>query len=323
MNNRTTLHTPDIKIIQKGFLYKFQKEFKDNYILYIMSLPAITFLLIFCYVPMGGLVMAFQDLDMTKGIFTSPWVGLKNFEFLFATSDAWRITRNTVGYNVVFILLGTFLSILLAVLLHEISSKKLAKTLQTIFIMPNFLSMAVVAIIVFAFLSARHGYLNKIVVLFGYEAKNWYLERGVWPYILVIVQMWKTVGYSAVVYLAAISGISDEYYEAAMLDGATKVQQVWHITLPHLKPMITILLILSIGGIFRGDFGLFYTVTQNNGRLYPVTDVLDTYIYRAMTTLNNPGMATAAGLYQSVVCFICVLFANKAVAKIEPDNAMF
>lgn len=267
--------------------------------------------------------MAFQDLDMTKGIFTSPWVGFKNFEFLFTTSDAWRITRNTVGYNVAFIILGTLLSILLAILLYEITSKKLAKALQTIFIMPNFLSMAVVAIIAFAFLSASDGYLNKMLAMIGREPKNWYLERGPWPYILIIVQLWKSVGYSAVVYLAAISGISDEYYEAAMLDGATKAQQAWYITLPYLKPIITILLILSIGGIFRGDFGLFYTVTQNTGRLYPVTDVLDTYIYRAMTTLNNPGMATAAGLYQSVVCFICILLANKVVKKIEPDNAMF
>lgn len=288
-----------------------------------MSLPAVLFLVIFCYAPMGGLVMAFQDLDMTKGIFTSPWVGFKNFEFLFTTSDAWRITRNTVGYNVAFIILGTLLSILLAILLYEITSKKLAKALQTIFIMPNFLSMAVVAIIAFAFLSASDGYLNKMLAMIGREPKNWYLERGPWPYILIIVQLWKSVGYSAVVYLAAISGISDEYYEAAMLDGATKAQQAWYITLPYLKPIITILLILSIGGIFRGDFGLFYTVTQNTGRLYPVTDVLDTYIYRAMTTLNNPGMATAAGLYQSVVCFICILLANKVVKKIEPDNAMF
>lgn len=311
------------KTEKKGFLYKIKKEIKTNYMLYIMSLPAVLSLLIFKYAPMGGLVMAFQDLDLRKGLFSSPWVGFKNFEFLFFTTDAWRITRNTVGYNVIFILLGTTLSILLAVLLNEVLSKRLAKTLQTIFIMPNFLSFPVVSIIVFAFLSGESGYLNKVLETFGYEGQNWYLVREPWPLILVIVNVWKHVGYSAVVYLAAIAGIPTEYFEAATLDGATRRQQIWHIILPHLKPMISILLIMSIGGIFRGDFGLFFTVTQDSGRLYPVTDVLDTYIYRAMTTLNNPGMATAAGLYQSVVSFICVILANKIVSKIEPDNAMF
>jgi putative aldouronate transport system permease protein len=308
---------------QGGILLATKKELKSNYMLYIMSLPALIFLLIFCYAPMGGLVMAFQKLDISKGIFKSPWVGFKNFEFLFTTSDAWVITRNTIAYNVVFIVLGLFLAILLAILLNELVSKGLTKVLQTVFIMPHFFSMAVVAIIVFAFLSVNEGYLNNIVKMLGYEPKNWYMVREPWPFILVTVNVWKTVGYSSVVYLAALSGISHEYYEAAMLDGATKLQQIRYITLPYLKPMVSILLIMSIGNIFRGDFGLFYTVPQNSGMLYPVTDVLDTYIYRGLTTLHKPGMATAAGLYQSVVCFISVLIANKIVAKIEPDNAMF
>lgn len=294
-----------------------------NYMLYIMSLPALIFLLIFCYAPMGGLVMAFQDLNITKGIFRSPWVGLKNFEFLFTTSDAWTITRNTLCYNVVFIILGLLIAVLLAILLNELISKRLAKVLQTVFIMPHFFSMAVVAIIAFAFLSESNGYLNKVVEALGYEPRNWYMVRQPWPFILVVVHLWKSAGYSAVVYLAALSGISQDYYAAAMLDGASKLQQIRYVTLPHLKPMISILLIMNIGHIFRGDFGLFYTVTQNSGRLYPVADVLDTYIYRGLTTLNNPGMSTAAGLYQSVVCFLSVLLANKIISKIEPDNAMF
>jgi len=288
-----------------------------------MSLPAIICLLIFNYAPMGGLIMAFQDLDLRKGIFRSPFIGFRNFEFLFTTTDAWRITRNTLCYNIVFIIINTTLAVLLAILLNEIAHKRIAKGLQTIYIMPNFLSMAVVAIIVFAFLSADHGYLNNIMETLGYSRKNWYLERKPWPFFFIIINAWKNVGFSSVVYLASISGISPEYYEAAVLDGAKKIQQAKYITLPFLKPMISILLIMSIGGIFRGDFGLFYLVTQNNGRLYPVSDVLDTYIYRAMTTLNNTGMATAAGLYQSVVSFICVLIANKIVAMIEPENAMF
>jgi len=225
-----------------------------------MILPTIIALLIFSYIPMLGLVMAFQSMNIGKGIFGSEFIGFKNFEFLFMTTDAWIITRNTVCYNVVFILLNMFLAVTLALLLSEIHSKKLAKTLQTIFIMPYFLSMTVVSIIVFAFLSPNSGFLNNILELLGFQRQSWYMKPKFWPLILVIVNAWKNVGYSAVVYLAAISGISEEYYEAAIIDGANKLKQAWYITIPHLKAMMTIMLILSVGGIFRGDFGLFYTV---------------------------------------------------------------
>ncbi|NMA08878.1 MAG: sugar ABC transporter permease [Clostridiales bacterium] len=296
----------------------------DDIPLYLMALPGLLCLLIFSYLPMIGLVMAFQKLDLRKGIFTSPWVGLDNFKFLFYSTDAWVITRNTVCYNAVFIVLNMFLAVLLALLLSELISRKLAKTLQTIFIMPHFLSWPVVAIIAFAFLSANNGFLNKIVAFFGGpERTNWYMEVKPWPLILVVVTMWKGVGYSAIVYLAAISGISQEYYEAAMLDGASKVQQARYITIPHLKTMMTILLIMAIGGIFRGDFGLFYTVPRNTGTLYPVTNIIDTYVYNAMAVLSNYGMATAAGLYQSVVGCILIFISNKIVSRIEPDNALF
>ena len=291
--------------------------------LHLMALPTVIILVIFSYLPMLGLVMAFQDYVPSKGFLGSGFVGFKNFEFLFATKDAWVITRNTVGYNTIFILLNTFLAVALSVMLSQLHSKGLAKTFQTVFIMPHFLSMAVVAIIVYAFLSPTSGYVNHILEALGGRGKNWYITRSVWPGLLIFISAWKHVGYSAVVYLASISGISSEYYEAAMLDGAGKMQQIWYITLPHLRTMITIMLILNIGNIFRGDFGLFYTVTQNNGMLYPVTDVIDTYIYRALTTLNNTGMTTAAGLYQSVVGFILVLAANGIVTKIDPDSALF
>ncbi len=308
---------------KKSLMTRFALAIRDYHVLYLMAVPAITALLLFSYAPMFGLVMAFQNLNVAKGIFGSPFVGLKNFEFLFSTTDAWIITRNTVAYNVVFIVLNMFLAVLLSLLLSELTSRRLAKSLQTIFIMPHFLSMTVVAIIAFAFLSPTSGYLNKVLLSLGRSKKNWYMERGFWPYFLVLVNAWKHVGYSAIVYLASISGISDEFYEAAMLDGASKFQQALYITIPHLKTMMTILLILAVGGIFRGDFGLFYTVTQNNGALYPVTDVIDTYIYRGLTTLNNTGMSTAAGLYQSVVGFILVMLTNKIVTKIEPENALF
>jgi len=288
-----------------------------------MALPAVLALLIFNYLPMLGLIIAFKDVNIAKGIFRSESVGFKNFVFLFSTTDAWIITRNTVSYNAIFIVLNMFLSVVLALLLNELHTKRLAKLLQTIFIMPHFLSMAVVSIIVFAFLSANNGFLNNVMEFLGYQRHNWYQEYRYWPLILIIVNAWKHVGYSAVVYLASISGISEEYYEAAVLDGATRFQQALYITIPHLKAIMTILLILAIGGIFHGDFGLFYTVPQDSGVLYRVTDVIDTYVYRVLKTLNNPGMATAAGLYQSVVGFVLVIIANKIVSKLDPENAVF
>lgn len=308
---------------KRPLIQRVGHHLSQYWMLHLMALPGILYLLIFCYAPMFGLVMAFQNFNVSKGFFGSPFVGFKNFEFLFATRDAWTITRNTVCYNVVFILLNVVLAMTLAVLLNELYSKRLAKTLQTLLIMPNFLSMAVVAIIVYAFLSQRDGYLNRILQSMGHTGRNWYTYRPFWPGLLVLVNAWKSVGYSAVVYLASISGIPEEYYEAAVLDGASKWQQVRYVTIPHLRQIMTILLILNIGSIFRGDFGLFYTVTQNNGMLYPVTDVIDTYIYRALTTLNNTGMSTAAGLYQSVVGFILVLVSNQIIRRVDPESALF
>lgn len=297
---------------------------KEDLSLHVMALPALAVLFVFSYLPMFGIIIAFKKLNVAKGIFASDWVGFKNFEFLFASSDAWVITRNTVVYNAIFIILNMVLAITLAILISELHSKRLAKTLQTFFIMPHFLSMAIVSIIVFAFLSARSGYLNGLLFdLFGKKPVDWYSDRTWWPLFLVVINAWKHVGYSSIVYLAAITGISKEFYEAAIIDGATKVQQIKYITLPHLRTMMSILLLMAIGGIFRGDFGLFYLVPQNSGVLYPVTDVIDTYVYRAMTVLNNPGMASAAGLYQSLVGFILVVTMNKVVSRIDPENALF
>ena len=297
---------------------------KEDTALYLMALPTVIFLLIFCYLPMGGLVMAFQDLNITKGILHSPFVGLKNFEFLFSTTDAWIITRNTVCYNLVFIVINLVLSIVLALMLSSLRSGKYAKTMQTIYMLPYFLSYAVVAIVVNAFLDRDDGLVNAILKLMGEAGKtNWYHRLELWPPLLVFVNAWKGVGYQTVLYLAVISGISTDYYEASVLDGATKFQQARYITLPHLRYIVGISLILNMSSIFRGDFGLFYNVPMNQGKIYPVTDVIDTYIYRALTYLNNVGMSTAAGLYQSVVGFILVLVVNKIVNRIDPDSAMF
>lgn len=292
--------------------------------LYIMALPTIIFLLMFCYAPMFGLVMAFQDFKVDLGFFGSKFVGFQNFKFLFSSTDAWVITRNTVCYNLVFIVVNTSLAILMALMLSELHSRGLAKTLQTVYMLPYFLAWTVVAIVLSGFLDRGYGLVNKLIQALGGKGKtDWYKERELWPWLFVALNAWKGVGYSTVLYLAVISGISNDYYEAAVLDGATKVQQARYITLPHLRTVMCITLIMSLGGIFRGDFGLFYSVTKDNGRLYPVSDVIDTYIYRSLTTMSNAGMTAAAGFYQSVVGFLTLITANWVVTKIDSDSAMF
>ena len=299
-------------------------HFKRYWRLHVLALPAVLSLLAFAYAPMFGVVLAFQKYSIQGGFFGSEWIGFKNFEFLFQTSDAWRITRNTILYNVAFIVVNTSLSVILAMLFNELYIKRLAKTLQTLIILPNFLSMAVVAIIAYAFLKGGNtGLLNQVVKALGGKPRDWYMYKPAWPYLLVIINAWRGVGYGSIVYVASISGISQEYYEAAVLDGAGKFQQALYVTLPHLRKIITIMLIMSVGSLLKGDFGLFYNVTQNNGALYAVTDVIDTYIYRALKMLGDTGMSSAAGLYQSFVGFLLVLLANWVVTKIDNESAMF
>ncbi len=298
-------------------------HFKRHWRLHLLAMPCFIYLLLFNYAPMFGVVLAFQNYNISKGFFGSEFVGLRNFEFLFATKDAWLITRNTVLYNVAFILVNTTLSVLLAMVLNELYVKRLAKTVQTMMIMPYFLSMSVVAIVVYAFLNTNSGIVNQVIRFFGGKTRNWYMYKPLWPYLLVFVNMWKGVGYSAIVYVASISGISQEFYEAAVLDGATKVQQARYVTLPHLKQILIIMFILNLGNIFRGDMGLFYNVTQDNGALYPVTNVIDTYVYRALINLGDTGMSAAAGLYQSVVGFILILVSNAIVKRVDEDSALF
>ena len=291
--------------------------------LHVMALPVLICLALFSYAPMLGLVMAFQKVNIGKGILRSPFIGLKNFEFLFKTQDAWVITRNTVCYNLVFITLDTSLALILSLILNELLSQRLAKGIQTILIMPHFLSMAVIAMIVSAFMGKQYGLVNAVRQMLGLKAVDWYITRSVWPPLLVFINAWKTVGYSAVVYLATISGISHEYYEAAVLDGASKLQQALYITLPYMRPMISIMLIMAVGNIFRGDFGLFYTVPQNNGMLYPVTNVIDTYIYRVFVTTGDISFSSAAGLLQNVIGFVCIMTANSIIKKLDPDSSLF
>lgn len=297
---------------------------KDDRALYVMALPTVIFLIIFAYMPMIGLVMAFQDYNVNLGMFGSKFVGFANFKYLFTTTDAWIITRNTVCYNVVFMVVNNCLAMAMAMLLSELTARRYAKVLQTVYMLPYFLSWTVVAIVVIAFLDRDKGLVNQIIKAMGGAGKtNWYQQKALWPFLLVGINAWKGVGYGTVLYLAVISGISHDFYEAAVLDGATKLQQAWYITLPQLRMVLCISIILAMGSIFRADFGLFYSVTQDSGRIYAVTDVIDTYIYRGLTKLANVGMSTAAGMYQSVVGLIMVLIANKVVTKIDPDSAMF
>lgn len=320
MSTKTlVLNGPKRTPFQKVVLH-IQKHWR----LHVLALPAFLSLLAFAYAPMFGVVLAFQKYSIQGGFFGSEWIGFKNFEFLFQTSDAWRITRNTVLYNIVFLLVNTSLSVILAMLFNELYVRKLAKTLQTMIILPNFLSMAVVAIIAYAFLkSGNSGILNQVVNAFGGKMRDWYMYKPAWPFLLVFINAWRGVGYGSIVYVASISGISQEYYEAAVLDGASKFQQAMYVTLPHLRKIITIMLIMSVGSLLKGDFGLFYNVTQNNGALYEVTDVIDTYIYRALKLLGDTGMSSAAGLYQSFVGLLLVILANWVVTKIDDESAMF
>ena len=308
---------------------KKQKFFKkEDLTLHAMALPVFLFLVIFAYLPMIGLVIAFQSLDMRRGVFTSPFIGLKNFEFLFSTDNAFIITRNTVLYNIAYISSVMVLAVIVALILSSLRSKRSSKVLQTIYMMPYFLSYSVVAIAMLGFLDQQAGMVNQLLskltgVADWRQWTNWYQTPPIWPPFLITINAWKNIGYSTVLYLAVISGIPTEYYEAAVIDGAGKFQQAIYITLPHLRFIISISLIMSTGGMLRGDFGLHYLVTRNQGVLYPATDIIDTFIYRGLLYLGNIGMSTAAGLYQSVVGFILILIANRIVTKIDPDTAMF
>lgn len=292
----------------------------------VMMLPGIILTFLFSYLPMFGVIIAFKNINMRDGILGSAWCGLQNFKFLFHTSDAYVITRNTVGYNLVFIFVGTFLNVSLAILMSLLFSKMASKVYQTIMIMPYFLSFVIVSYLVFAFLSMDNGFLNKhLLPMLGIEPVNWYTTARPWPIILCTVNFWKWTGYSSVVYLAAISGIDTQLYEAAELDGANRWKQILYITLPSLKTLIVIQTILAVGKILNSDFGLFYQVPMNSGALYSTTNTINTYVYNSMVSggVRSLGMSSAAAFYQSAVGFVLVLVTNKIVNKIDPESALF
>ncbi|WP_070042645.1 ABC transporter permease [Robinsoniella peoriensis] len=300
-----------------------KQKFKDLSLL-LIALPGIAYLLINNYIPMLGIFLAFKDYSFMKGIFKSDWCGFDNFKFLFKTSDAWIMTRNTILYNVAFIIIGTALSILVAIFICELGKRKRVKIYQAALLLPNMLSWVVIGYIAYAFLNADTGFINNTILKgLGIDPISWYAQSGAWPAIIIIVYLWKNIGYMSIIYTAAISGIDKSIYEAAAVDGATKLNQIWNITLPMLKPTVITLTLMSIGRIFFSDFGLFYQVPQNSGALYGVTQTIDTYVYRGLMELNDVGMSAAAGLYQSLIGFVLVLLANKFVRKHDAENALF
>lgn len=300
---------------------------KQNLSFLLMVLPGFVWFLIFSYIPMFGIILAFKKFRFYRGgfitsIVKSKWIGLENFKFLFTSQDAWLITRNTVLYNLVFIITGLIISVTIAVALNEILNRKLAKMYQTFMLLPHFLSWVVVSYFVYSFLSADKGAINLFLTGLGLKKIAWYMEAKYWPYILTFMNIWKSTGLSTVIYLAAIVGIDKAYYEAAMMEGATKWQQIKYITLPHIKPMMIILTILAIGRIFRADFGLFYQVPLDSGALFSVTNVIDTYVYRGLKYTGDIGMTTAVGLYQSIVGLILILASNYVIKKIDQENTL-
>ena len=311
---------------KKSLPKRFATAIKRNWQLYLMALPAIVFLFCFSYLPMGGLIIAFKRYNFRDGIWGSPWIDpiFKNFEILFKNnSAALQAIRNTVLLNLLFISVGTIFALALSLAFNEIQNKVLKKITQSFSFLPYFISTVVVGIFVSGLLGYDNGVINRIITMFGGEKVAFYMNASYWPIILLIVNIWKGAGYSAVVYLATISGIDSSYYEAAKIDGATRWQQTWYISLPLLKPTVITLTLLSIGKIMNSDFGLFYNVTGDMPTLYATTDVIDTYIYRALRQMGDIGISSATGFFQSIVGFILVLISNKLANMYESDAALF
>jgi putative aldouronate transport system permease protein len=302
---------------------------KKTIALTTMVLPGAVWLLLIRYLPMFGISLAFKDYrfnpranNFISNFMYSAWVGFDKFKFLF-TTDAGAMIRNTLAYNVTFIVLGLFISLTFAIMLSQITARFAAKTYQTMMFFPYFISWVVVSYFVMAFLDPTNGILTKWQASVGMGAVNYYNTPSHWPVILTLSNIWKNTGYSTVLYLAAITGIDATQYEAAAVDGASKWQQIRHVTLPGIKTMIIVLFIMNVGKIFNADFGLFYSVPQNSGMLYPTTQVIDTYVYNTYQKTRDVGMTSAAGLYQNVIGFICIMVANGIVRKLEPESSLF
>ena len=311
----------EVKAMKRKSFIKRHKRYMP---LYLMMIPGLAYLIINNYIPMAGLVIAFKQVNFRLGILASPWVGLSNFEYLFTSDEAFTITRNTILYNAVFIFLGTAMAVAVAILLNELRGRFSKKFYQTVILVPYLISMVVVSYLVNALLATETGFINQSILgALGAEPISWYSEPVYWPFILVIVNLWKNFGYQSIIFYATVVGLDMGLYEAAAIDGATRWQRIVHVTLPGLRSTIITLTLMSVGRIFYSDFGLFYQVPMNSGPLFDVTNTIDTYVYRGLMQSNNIGMSSAAGFYQSVVGCIVVLLANFTVRKISKEDALF
>ena len=299
------------------------KSMKLNFSFLMMVLPGFALALVFCYIPLVGLCIAFKNIDYAKGILRSPWCGLDNFMFLFKSPDLPIILRNTLGYNIIGIMLGVIVPVALAICFSQLRNKRFGKVYQTVMMLPHFVSWIIVTYIVYSFLSYNNGLINRVLMGIGKDPVSWYESKKFWPPFLIFLSLWKSMGYQAVVYIASIAGIDNSLYEAAAIDGANKRQQIMHIMLPELTSIIIVLLIMAIGKVLNSSFELYYNVPMESGTILPVTNVISTYVYRALMINADTGMSAAAGFFQSLVGFILIMISNGIVRKIDAEKAMF
>lgn len=307
----------------KNNLITFKRELVRKRILFLMILPTIVFFIIFSYIPMPGAYVAFVDYKMRKGIFGSQFVGLKNFEFLMKTGDLCRITKNTLLYNLAFLFIGHFTQVTLAIMISELKCKWFKKLSQSVILLPYFISMVIVGFFAYNLFNYNYGFINGVITSLGFERHDFYSDQSIWKYIIVAFNIWSGTGYGMIVYLASITGIDSEIYEAASIDGATLMQRILYITLPLLKPTVILLVLFGLGGILKGSFDLFYNLIGTNSVLYPQTDIIDTFVFRSLAGQFNFSQGAAVGFYQSVFGLVLVLTVNAIVKKVDPESALF
>jgi putative aldouronate transport system permease protein len=308
---------------RKPFLQRAQTYFRKNGVYWLMALPGVVLIFVFAYAPLPGIAIAFKDYKFNLGIWGSEWVGFNNFGYLFATRLTGRVLFNTLFMNALFIITSTIAGVVLALLMNEVHHKLRARFYQSAMFFPSFISAVIISYFTLAFLSTDTGLVNRLIAQAGGEPVPWYSSPEYWPAILTLINLWKTAGFGSILYLAGMLAINTEYYEAAKIDGASKLAQIRYITLPLIAPILIITTLLAIGRIFYADFGLFYVVTRNTPQLYPTTDVIDTFVYRSLRQLGDVGMAAAAGFMQSVIGFVLVIASNLIVRRIDPDKALF
>ena len=320
----TTLPDSRRPAVRRGVAARARRAWNRNGVLLLMALPGIIQVFIFSYLPMPGMILAFKNYRAAQGIWGSDWVGFKNFEFLFSTGDAWRIIFNTIFLNSLFLCFTIVLgSLAVAVLLHEIYDHYVTRYYQSVLFFPHFISFVIVGYFAFAFLNADNGMINGLLKAWGLEQINWYGEPKFWPAILVVISMWKGIGYFAIIYLAGMLAINPEYYEAARIDGASKWQEIRFVMLPLIRPLVIINVLLAVGRIFYANFDFIYNVTRDSSLLLPTVDVIDTYVFRSLTAVGNYNLASAAGFFQATVGFALVLLANWLVRRYDSDQALF